>query len=223
MSSNNFFGDDGINKISDMMENGGLDELFKNDSVSSMMTSMFGDSMNAATMKKMMSASMDALKNMDFDPSNALSANQNEKSKEAMKNLGNTIKDTLGDDTANSMLNHVKDNFTPETMTDMFKNFPTSFHDTSNIQRYMTKIFKKDENRDEYFTMSSKSKPDRCGEHCLICHDEFEKDESCCNCDNGHTLHKECYFEFLEVNNVTGQYECLYCKDNMSKDLFKFI
>ena len=227
MNPNNHFNNkNSINEINDFMENGGLDDLFKNESVTNMFSGIFGNSMDAGVMKKMMKSTMDAMSNVKFDPNNPYGVPKTEENKAVLKKMGKSMQDAIGEEKMQSMLDNVTDNFVngnmSQNMTDIFANFPAATQDTSNIQRYINKIFKKDIDRDEYFKMSFKSKPSDCNENCFICRDKFEKEESCCKCGNGHTLHKECYFEFLEINDVRSGYECLYCKDQMSKYLFKY-
>ena len=49
---------------------------------------------------------------------------------------------------------------------------------------------------------------------CHICHDEYQDGDEILKCYNGHSIHKECYFDYLNSTN-SQEKNCILCKEKM--------
>lgn len=73
---------------------------------------------------------------------------------------------------------------------------------------------------DEYFKLRENDYIS-CNTECLICRDEYEKDDNCCKCENDHLVHKDCYLTFLKVNHIK-KLNCAYCDNKMVEGSYLF-
>ena len=56
---------------------------------------------------------------------------------------------------------------------------------------------------------------------CVVCCEDFKKGDIYCKCTYNHTIHRNCYVDYLILNNSSATYKCVYCRLDVPEKSYK--
>ena len=91
-------------------------------------------------------------------------------------------------------------------------------YESYDVSDYLNEKMLPDKINNNFVLVTNKTYNDEC----FICRDKIIKNVVYCKCHKNHIIHKECYVEFLTINQIDKDFKCVYCNEKMYICSFKY-